>query len=82
MRRDKIVPFMRKLRSKHADASFDAAVLQARWQTDGQILQIVANMSATAAAFAAPSDWGEPIWGGPLPALLPAWSVYAAMKSR
>jgi malto-oligosyltrehalose trehalohydrolase len=60
------------------DVRFDNGLLNARWRAGDNSLALLANLSE--APLAAPDqNWATPIWGGPLPRELPAWSVYAAI---
>lgn len=78
-RKEAIVPMLPSI-TRGAEVSFIAGVLNARWRADAQYLHLVANLSETPAP--CPSRYtGEPVWGGYPPAMLQAWSVFAAIES-
>jgi malto-oligosyltrehalose trehalohydrolase len=62
-------------------ASIKDNILIARWPAGAVTLQLLANL-ANSPAQRPVLDWGYAIWGGDLPAILPPWSVYAAVRRR
>ena len=76
-RREHVVPLARQM-SGGADARIEDGVLTAAWRAGARRLQLVANLSDSAKPRPV-LGWGAPVWGGPPPQDLPAWSVYAAV---
>jgi malto-oligosyltrehalose trehalohydrolase len=62
-------------------ASIKDNILIAGWPAGAVTLQLLANL-ANSPAQRPVLDWGHAIWGGDLPAILPPWSVYAAVRGR
>jgi maltooligosyltrehalose trehalohydrolase len=62
-----------------AEASLKDNVLLARWPAGSATLQVLANLSGSPAQRPV-LDWGDAIWAGHPPKMLPPWSVYAAVR--
>jgi maltooligosyltrehalose trehalohydrolase len=58
---------------------FESGVLCARWAASRKSLLLLANLTDAARPRPADLVWGNPIWGETPLALLPPWSVYAAI---
>jgi maltooligosyltrehalose trehalohydrolase len=80
VRKRAVMPLLKSMR-KGAEASLKDNILMARWPAGADTLQLLANL-ANSPARRPVLAWGHAIWGGHLPAVLPPWSVYAAVGSR
>ena len=78
LRQRKIVPLIAGM-TVAGEAQFTNGLLRAGWRAGTRRLLLASNLSTQEIAKPPNLAWGEPIWGGPLPAILPPWSVYAAI---
>ena len=78
VRHEHIAPLMPAMIGA-GEASLENGLLQARWQSGGKTLMLLANLSDTAKPRPAALNWAERVWGGEPPQPLPPWSVYAAI---
>jgi maltooligosyltrehalose trehalohydrolase len=78
-RRQYVVPLCKTMTGDTA-TRFEGGVLHARWRSGDKELHLLANLSDTPRPRPA-LNWSETVWGGPPPALLPAWAVYAGIGS-
>ncbi len=78
VRHEHIAPLMPAMIGA-GEASLENGLLQARWQSGGKPLMLLANLSDTAKPRPAALNWAERVWGGEPPQPLPPWSVYAAI---
>jgi 1,4-alpha-glucan branching enzyme/maltooligosyltrehalose trehalohydrolase len=77
-RRDQIVPLLAQVR--FGAACFEGDVLTAHWHLGGgRTLVLLANLSACDNPRPDGCSSARPIWGGAVPAQLPAWSVHWAI---
>jgi malto-oligosyltrehalose trehalohydrolase len=80
IRQSEIIPRLAVSAFATADLRQDDRLLIARWTLgDGTPLHLRANISDQVVSDDAPSMPGRPIWGGPPPPRLPAWSVFWSM---
>ena len=80
VRKCAVAPLVSSMRGG-AEASFKNNILLARWPAGSRTLQLLANLAGTLAPRPV-LDWGDAIWAGHLPPMLPPWSVYAAIGRR
>lgn len=76
-RRDFVVPLAKKM-SGESEAALSDGVLHASWRAGEQSLHLLANLGDAPRACPA-LNWQAYLWGGPPPATLPTWSVYAGI---
>jgi malto-oligosyltrehalose trehalohydrolase len=77
VRKTAILPLVPLMRGG-AEVAFKDNVLSAYWPAGSKTLQLIANLAGTATQNPE-LDWGDAIWGGHPPRILPPWSVYAAV---
>jgi malto-oligosyltrehalose trehalohydrolase len=78
VRKRVIIPLLTSMYGD-AEVHITNSVLFARWPVVSGTLQLLANLTGTPAprpVFA----WGDAIWGGHPPPIVPPWSVYAAVE--
>jgi maltooligosyltrehalose trehalohydrolase len=80
VRKRAVMPLLTSIRGG-SEASFNKNILLARWPAASGALQLLANLAATPARRPI-LDWGNAIWGGDPPPVLPPWSVFAAVGRR
>ncbi len=85
IRRKSVVPLLPAMTGK-GDASSNDGLLRVSWRTPEKKLVLLANLSDERRP--RPDDlawgshnWGMALWGGPPPADLPPWTVYAATQT-
>jgi maltooligosyltrehalose trehalohydrolase len=80
-RRQHVIPRLARAIRFDRQAAWNGSVMAAQWVLgDGARLQLVANLTGSAAPRPAGTNAGISIWGGPPPSRLPPWSAYWAMS--
>lgn len=76
VRKRDIAPLLSRARFGRSELSDDIRILSSEWTAGPQKLRLLTNLSDETIRNARPEMAGRPIWGGPPPDQLPAWSVF------